>query len=438
MQPFSRILITSTLTLAVWIPVLGFSAPAAGEFQLPTPGGPFTVGTRFLYWVDTGRPNQFTEEPDDFRAVSVQVWYPAESPTEGTPKSFNDRSAAEFWVKSGLFTDAFVSEVAERPSHSFLDVPIDNSAPAFPLVIYSASGVMDANILLAEELASQGYVVLALGHPHWCAYYFDADGKISFRDQKGDNYNRKMWAEETAEGVNQIKEALTAAKTAAEKKSLQEALNQAMPTQVSDIHLWAQDVGFVLDQLDLANRTDPFFKGRLDLEKVGVMGYSKGGAAAGETCLTEERCKAGVNLSGFMFGQIASRELTVPFMVMESIEPWCKDCLPINDLLFHNSQSSIYMVQIGKATHGNFTDLSALKRYLSEGSQSLLGTIDGLRFLEIQNGYVRQFFDRHLKGLPAPLLDASSSPYEEVRFKSRHPQGVRRPEPPRTKTRQTG
>jgi hypothetical protein len=78
------------------------------------------------------------------------------------------------------------------------------------------------------------------------------------------------------------------------------------------------------------------------------------------------------------------------------------------------------MLQIEGATHGNFTDLSALGDYLTEKSKSTLGSIKGKRFLDIQNGFVRQFFDRHLKNLPAPLLEDPVVAFPEVRFKSRN------------------
>ncbi len=194
-----------------------------------------------------------------------------------------------------------------------------------------------------------------------------------------------------------------------------------MPVEINDIRLWVGDIGFIIDELEKMNLSSKFFKGKLDLQKIGVMGYSKGGAAAGQACITDKRCQAGINLSGFMFGDVGEKELSVPFMVIEAVESWCKSCLPINDVLFHTSKSSIYMVQINDATHGNFCDLSAYKEYLSEKFKSMLGSIDGRKFLKIQDDYVLQFFNKHLKGMQAPLLDGPSTKYPGVIFKSRHP-----------------
>ena len=396
-------------------------AQLTSKFEFPKPTGQYSIGTQFLYFIDENRPDAYTSDLDDFREISIQVWYPADPGVNGIPKNFNNKETAEFLVNLGFVIPSFVKEVALKPSHSYLNAKVAKEKSSYPVIFYSASGVLDANILLAEELASNGYVVFCIGHPHWCEYYFDATGEIIWRDKNNDEYNKKMWDEENSEIVEQTKEQLTRATTVQEKLVLQKKLNENMPVEIHDIRLWTEDISFIIDELEKMNLSGKLFKGKLDLNRIGIMGYSKGGAAAGQVCLTEKRCKAGINLSGFMFGDIAEKPLKVPFMVIEGIEPWCKDCLPINDLLFHTSKSSIYMVQIDGATHASFVDVPAWKKYVSEKFKGILGSIDGRRVLKINNDYVLQFFNKHLKGIPAPLLDGPCKEYPEVKFKSRHP-----------------
>ena len=59
-----------------------------------------------------------------------------------------------------------------------------------------------------------------------------------------------------------------------------------MPLAVRDLRTWAEDIDFVLDELETENRKSGLLSGALDLERVGVMGFSKGGAAAGEFCVS--------------------------------------------------------------------------------------------------------------------------------------------------------
>jgi predicted dienelactone hydrolase len=415
-----RIFLASSLVLIVLSAIPGYSSFIL-QLELPNPTGPYAIGTRFFLFKDENRPDQYSSDPSDFREISVQVWYPAEAGANETPKNFGNKETAEFMVNVGLFIPSYVDEVALRPSHSFLNAEMAREEPSYPVILYSASGVMDANILLAEELASHGYVVFCIGHPHWCEYYFDVSGEVFFRDKENDEHNKRMWEEENSEIVNKTKEQLTSATTVEEKLALQRKLNDSMPLEVSDVRLWVEDIGFLIDELEKMNLSSQTFEGKLDLNSIGIIGYSKGGAAAGQACITEKRCKAGINLSGFMFGDIGEKRLTVPFMVIEGVEPWCEDCLPINDLLFHTSKSSIYMVQVHGATHGNFTDLSTFREYLTNDFQGVLGPIDGRRFLSIQSDYVLQFFNKHLKGLPAPLLDGPPRDHPEVKFKSRLP-----------------
>jgi dienelactone hydrolase len=392
-------------------------AEKSTEYSLPKPTGTYAVGTVFYYLTDNSREDDYTDDPTDFRKVSLRAWYPADPKANETPLNYLNKDAATLFALGGFVKPAFIAEVASKPAHSYLAAAVAKEKDSYPVLLFSASGVMDASALLAEDLASNGYIVFFIGHPHWCDYYFNEDGEIFYLDKSNEFY-KKMWEEENSDIVKQTKEQLTRATTAEDKLTLQRKLNENMPLEISDIRRWTEDIDFIIDELEKMNLSSELFKGKLDLQRIGIMGYSKGGAAAGQACLTEKRCKAGINLSGFMFGDIGEEEMAVPFMVIESIEPWCQDCLPINDLLFHTSKNSIYMVQIKNATHANFSDLSAWGDYLTK--EDILGSIDGRKFLKIQNDYVLQFFNKHLKGLPAPLLDNPPKDYPEVKFKSSH------------------
>jgi len=209
------------------------------------------------------------------------------------------------------------------------------------------------------------------------------------------------------------------AKTLEDRPDLYEKLNQAMPTEVSDLRLWGEDIAFVVDQLKEMNSNTGFFKGIMDVNRIGVMGYSKGGAAAGQYCLTaDDRCKAGINLGGFMFADIVEKNLKKPFMIMEHIEPWAPDGLPIGELFVQKAESDAYMVAIRDALHGNFCDMTLAKKYIK--LEGIVGPIDGEKFLNIMEYYVRAFFDKYVKGIPGMVIEDLSATYPEVIFKSRN------------------
>ena len=112
------------------------------QFELPKPTGPYKIGTRFLYFVDYNRPDVFTSKSDDFRELSVQVWYPAEPKSNEKPKNFSNIDALEYLVKFGFFKPSIIDDVALKPSYSYLNAKVLKSKDPYPVILYSASGVM--------------------------------------------------------------------------------------------------------------------------------------------------------------------------------------------------------------------------------------------------------------------------------------------------------
>lgn len=51
----------------------------------------------------------------------------------------------------------------------------------------------------------------------------------------------------------------------------------------------------------------------------------------------------------------------------------------------------------------------------------LSGSIAPRRMLALTNDYVGAFFDKHLMGVPEPLLDGPSAQYPEVRLRVQRP-----------------
>jgi len=412
----ARTIIGTILGLLVLIIAAALSA-LLPVFRLPEPTGPYAVGTRYFYWVDKRRPDTYTSDPDDYREVSVQVWYPAE--LTGDEESIRymrkeaGRALAEFLDLPSPLFDHF----ALVRTHAYLNAGVAQTQTPFPVITYSPSGLMSSHMVLFEELASHGYVVLCIGHPYWNPFVYGADGGILPFDGQNEYY-KAWWAEENHTAGKEAKEQITVAKTTEAQERAQRWHNQLKPVAISDLRKWADDIGFALDELEKLNLGNGFLGGTVDLERVGIMGFSKGGAAAGQFCVTDERCKAGINLTGFMYGDILDIELTQPFLFMSQEETWCTDCY-VNDLFYKRAESSAYQMKVRGSRHASFGDpclWGGVLQSFGEGA-----TIDGERMARIQNAYTLAFLDKHLKGLAAPLLDGPSPDYPEVVFKSRHP-----------------
>jgi hypothetical protein len=73
-----------------------------------------------------------------------------------------------------------------------------------------------------------------------------------------------------------------------------------------------------------------------------------------------------------------------------------------------------YFVQVLGMFHVNFTDIPYWSPIFSW--LGVTGPIDGQRAHDIVNAYSLAFFDRHIKGSPAALLDGQTTQYPDVLF----------------------
>ena len=202
--------------LLILITFVGFQESTAGQKSrtvLPKPTGPYAVGSRYFYLTDKNRADLISPDPDDSRAISLQVWYPAEPGPADQLIVLNDKKLIEGYVQEGALDPSILTEWALEPTHSFLKARPAKTETPFPVILYSASGVINANTLLSEELASHGYIVFAIGHPYWCEFYFDVEGKTTPLDKsKSNEYYKQLWKKEGSWQVLKIKKEITLAK----------------------------------------------------------------------------------------------------------------------------------------------------------------------------------------------------------------------------------
>ncbi|WP_123043473.1 hypothetical protein [Cohnella candidum] len=91
---------------------------------------------------------------------------------------------------------------------------------------------------------------------------------------------------------------------------------------MSVTQIMADDIRFVIDKLtDInAGKTDSILAGKLDLEKIGVVGHSLGGAAAYNLALNDSRIKAAINLDGAVYAIPNANKSNAPFLMLANDE----------------------------------------------------------------------------------------------------------------------
>ncbi len=380
--------------------------------HLPDPTGPYAVGTTYLEFVDSSRTETLTDDPIDLREFSARVWYPAELDSGEDPMPYIEYTAPVGSLEPGAPAIAF-SHLKLSRSNSHLNARIAEGNTGYPILLVSVgflAGYEDHQ-LAAEELASNGFVVLSFTNPYESASVVRPDGTVvPFSAEHGENYEQHMnttmplWAEFWGSDDTTVTYEVARRILASEN-----FMDNVLRIRVADLRYAIGE----LERMNVAG-SGSLFSAKLDLTRIGVFGHSMGGAVAGQLCLVDDRVKAGVNLDGFQFGDVVTDTIEQPFMTAysEAFEG-------ANDFILGNFGDMTYVLTIAGSTHMNFSDwpvILPLTRRLG-----MAGPIEPARAAEITNAYLLAFFDRHLRGVEPPLLERSASPYPEVHIEVRTP-----------------
>jgi len=385
-QPLRIFLNLSLLAVSTVLPIL-LPVPL-----IPTPGGPYQVGTKIYELTDPSRKELYSGK-DEARRFQIQVWYPSE------PKATDQHAP---WMQhADIYSQAisgflelppfFLDHLALVKTPAYQDSPVAASSSAYPIILFSHGwqGFAAQNSGQAIELASHGYVVVAVQHTYGAVITVFNDGTIA-------EYNPSALPDGAPTDVYE---------TAAHKLADQ----------------WAGDLSYTLGYMETQNK-DPFspFFTLLDPSKVGVYGHSTGGGAAIQFCATDTRCKALLGMDPFMRPvsyEVLDSGISQPAFFMFS-QRWTDDINSRTNELFNrfypNVKNSFGAVTITGTAHHDFSDLPLLSPIAPQ--LGLKGPINGKRVTVILNDYLLSFFNTTLKG-KSPELFEKQSPYPEVKPK---------------------
>lgn len=378
-QLLALILLAVSTALPVLLPVP----------NIPTPSGPYSIGTRTFVLTDNLRRELYSGK-DEPRKFMIQVWYPA-NPGPGVPHApwMNDAPVYARAIASYLgLPKFFLDHLALVKTPAYQDAPLEPSSNAYPLIIFSHgwNGFAAQNTGQALELASRGYVVVALQHTYGAVVTVFPDGKIAYNNPN-----------------------------ALPNDASETEYDQAARKLVDQ---WAGDISNALDFMRTENLepTSPFFT-TIDMDKVGVFGHSTGGGAAIQFCGTDTRCKSVLGMDPFMTPvseQVLEKGLSQPAFFMFS-QSWMDEVNSKNNRLFAQLYEHVdpvtRVIGIRGTKHYDFSDLPMLSPIAPQ--LGLKGPLNGKRVIEIANNYLVGFFDLNLKGQPTDLFDGSSN-YPEI------------------------
>ena len=364
----SALILMSVLLAAFSLPMMSSAQgfPPVDISMFPAPTGPYQVGRVTRHWVDASRDEPLTEDTADQRELMVRIWYPAEVEA-GTEFALmnvdlSGPSAAELMSIFNLdSSDPVFQSFVNLRTYAYQDAPVSDEPSKYPVLVFSPgwASLPEEYSIQIEELASHGYLVVSIYHPYYSGATVFPDGRIVMPVP--------------LQSTSQTEQAITTC---------------------------AQDILFVLDQLESLNASDldGMFTGRLDLERIGVWGSSLGGASAILSGTLDHRIRAVVDEDARMPAGYAPLEQ--PFMLFRAT------AAPIP------SQVPNYTVSVRGFVHNSFGDWPVF--------MSGVGSIEGQRTVEIVRAFILTFFDKYLKGEDSGLLDGGSADYPEVEVRAQN------------------
>jgi dienelactone hydrolase len=164
--------------LVVGLAVAGVALLTAFVPTLPQPAGPHKVGSEIFRWTDSQRAETLTANPSDHRQVIAQAWYPSDASNGATVPYFEAQGHLPGSV-GGMPSFMFASFSSVR-THAMFGTPMSSARKTWPVLLFSPglSNPRELYTALCADLASRGYVVIALSVPYESAVSVLARGQI--------------------------------------------------------------------------------------------------------------------------------------------------------------------------------------------------------------------------------------------------------------------
>lgn len=365
-------------------------------FDLPKATGPYTVGTTDID-LELDREEVITADKTDTRSLMIKVWYPSKQ-SGGEMDPYVDPAGRNGFAQKYGLPPSMMNYLNKVKTNVYRNIQIADET--FPVLIFSHGYNSKANgyYALLTELASHGYVVFAINHTYESTGSTFPDGTQRYFDYEyASQIESGTW--ETMEPV------IEAFKSGLSFEDRHPIVRKGLTTYFvrEMVERWAHDIVDVVSELEAWDR-DGFFKGKLDLSKVGVFGHSRGGGAAGESILEDDRIQAAANIDGVQWGQIVDTVFQKPFLFLSA--DWPAEHENLNQHAYVNRSTSVFYEGIVLQTgHSNFMDIPYM---IPLRSLSQAGDIDPDLAMEITRRVVTSFFDKHLKNKAIDLNDLNS------------------------------
>ncbi|KAI1372355.1 hypothetical protein F4677DRAFT_449477 [Hypoxylon crocopeplum] len=377
----------------MFLTVLFLIIPVVGtQVLLPELTGPHNVGLRNLELVDYDRVDPFSPFGSP-RDLMVTLFYPTADDFSG-----NIPLAPQFSPAVASYVDDLLSlptgTAASLTTRARLDAPVADEATGAPTLLFShgfgfTRGLYSA---LLQDLASWGWIVVAVDHPYDAGIVEYPDGRI---------VRARNWSWPLDPPLRGL----------------------ALDTRVADLLFVLSKLGGgsemrVKSGLRVQQGAEGGYENdtlwhSFNISRVVVLGHSFGGATAVQTLLNSSAIVAAADLDGFLYGPVVQSGTDKPVLVLGFPEHFATDdptAAPAWPALLGWKRDFTVVGTV----HESYSDYSVFADILGdEGPKA--GTIPGTRMVQIMRTYIDVFFRKFLLGVGDDgFLNINSSSFPEV------------------------
>ncbi|MCU4154358.1 hypothetical protein J1N10_00090 [Carboxylicivirga sp. A043] len=370
---------------------------------LPTPTGPYTIGTTSFFLKDSLQKNGLFAK-EDYKRLHVKIWYPSDSLV-----SYNERNRYlsgydlddiySLFKKKGIVKQDVI-DIATNHTFSKDNLPVSDSKEAYPLIIFTPGyyfGLSDIYSSFAENLASNGYIVCSIIHVH---------EQICIEDEQQGNTKLKK-AKSALPFFQWWLADLTCFRDANKAKN-QERLTRYYLRRLKrfdrKIESWEASSLYLIDYLkEQKIKTENALYTKIDFDNIGTFGQSLGGALSNHLCVANDVIKAGASMDCIQFGDVVDSGSDKPLLLIESDHQ--KKWKIGNEYIYRDINQLEYL-RIKGALHFLFCDLPYYDVTIGrESVKNFIGDVDGESAINVINSTVLNFFNHHLKGNESSLAE---------------------------------
>lgn len=317
----------------------------------PLPTGEYAVGT-FTFTIFNDRDEVLF--PGTKRSIPARVYYPINK------ESVEGLSKARYLSKA--IADGLRKVMHAPIDYEKLEASGDNvsecyeNAPRiegmkFPPVLFShgLSSYVEANSFLLIDIASHGYVVISIGHPHDGSNTVLSDGTTV-------PFYKMIMKKQYEPFLPAAMKILKLAKAKGTEREISDKFDAFQKKYSNMIRGRVQE--WKKDTISVVKYAKENLSDLIDFDNgIALAGHSLGGATAYELCLDNDEFVCGANLDGAPFGDNAGKILRKPFLQI-----CCKANAPVEARFFVDHTKPVYKAVFEKMQHAFFSDMKHMMK----------------------------------------------------------------------------